>query len=110
METNDLTALSIAEAAALIVRRRVSPVELTDAYLARIERQNPLLNAYVTVTGGCGAGGGAGGGTGDRAAGPIAARCTASRLLSKTSMTPKGSARRRGRKSSGIACRMRTPP
>ncbi|HEY7908676.1 MAG TPA: amidase [Thermomicrobiales bacterium] len=51
MDTNDLTALSIAEAGALIVRRRVSPVELTDAYLARIERQNPLLNAYVTVTG-----------------------------------------------------------
>jgi aspartyl-tRNA(Asn)/glutamyl-tRNA(Gln) amidotransferase subunit A len=51
MQANDLTALSIAEAGALIVRRQVSPVELTDAYLAQIERQNPLLNAYVTVTG-----------------------------------------------------------
>ncbi len=50
MAQDDLTALSIAEAAALIVRREVSPVELTDAYLARIERHNPLLNAYVTVT------------------------------------------------------------
>jgi aspartyl-tRNA(Asn)/glutamyl-tRNA(Gln) amidotransferase subunit A len=51
MQANDLTALSIAEAGALIVRRQVSPVELTDAYLAQLERQNPLLNAYVTVTG-----------------------------------------------------------
>ncbi len=50
MSRNDLTALSIAEAAALIVRRELSPVELTDAYLARIEAHNPLLNAYVTVT------------------------------------------------------------
>jgi aspartyl-tRNA(Asn)/glutamyl-tRNA(Gln) amidotransferase subunit A len=50
MARNDLTALSIAEAAALIVRRDVSPVELTDAYLARIEEHNPLLNAYVTIT------------------------------------------------------------
>lgn len=50
MPQNDLTALSIAEAAALIVRRDVSPVELTEAYLARIEEHNPLLNAYVTVT------------------------------------------------------------
>jgi len=47
---NDLTGLSIAEAAALIVRRQVSPSELTEAYLARIEEQNALLNAYVTVT------------------------------------------------------------
>ena len=50
MSQNDLTDLSIAEAAALIVRRQVSPSELTNAYLARIEEQNPLLNAYVTVT------------------------------------------------------------
>ncbi len=50
MPQNDLTTLSIAEVSALIVRREVSPVELTEAYLARIERHNPLLNAYVTVT------------------------------------------------------------
>src|SRR5690348_14063119 len=50
MPQDDLTALSIAEAAALIVGRELSPVELTDAYLARIEAHNPLLNAYVTVT------------------------------------------------------------
>ncbi len=50
MAQHNLTVLSIAEAAALIVRRQVSPVELTEAYLARIEEHNPLLNAYVTVT------------------------------------------------------------
>ncbi len=50
MAQDDLTGLNIAEAAALIVRREVSPVALTEAYLARIEEHNPLLNAYVTVT------------------------------------------------------------
>ena len=46
----DLTDLTIADAAARIKTRDLSPVELTDAYLARIDRLNPLLNAYVTVT------------------------------------------------------------
>jgi aspartyl-tRNA(Asn)/glutamyl-tRNA(Gln) amidotransferase subunit A len=44
------TDLSIVEAAALIQARKLSPVELTQAYLERIERLNPLLNAYITVT------------------------------------------------------------
>lgn len=47
---SDLTDLTIAEAAARIQTRDLSPVELTEAYLARIDRLNPLLNAYVTVT------------------------------------------------------------
>ncbi len=50
MPEQDVTALSIAEAAALVARRELSPVELVDAYLARIDAHNPLLNAYVTVT------------------------------------------------------------
>ena len=50
--TDDLTLLTIAEAAERIRRREVSPVELTDAYLARIERLNLSINAYVTVTAG----------------------------------------------------------
>lgn len=49
---NDLTLLTIAEAAERIRRREVSPVELTEAYLARIGRLNPSINAYVTVTAG----------------------------------------------------------
>jgi aspartyl-tRNA(Asn)/glutamyl-tRNA(Gln) amidotransferase subunit A len=47
---SDPTDLTLADAAAAIRARRLSPVELTDAHLARIERLNPRLNAYVTVT------------------------------------------------------------
>lgn len=41
--------LSIAEAAELISGKRLSPVELTRAYLDRIERLNGTLHAYVRV-------------------------------------------------------------
>src|SRR2546423_1192301 len=34
----------------LIDARELSPVELVDAVLRRIERLNPVLNAYLTVT------------------------------------------------------------
>ena len=47
----DLTQLSIAEAAPLLRAGKLSPVELTHAYLDRIERINPKLNCYITVTG-----------------------------------------------------------
>ncbi len=47
--STDLHDLSIAEAARLIERRRLSPVELTQAYLDRIETFDPQLNAYLTV-------------------------------------------------------------
>jgi len=50
MQTSELTAMTVTEAAALIERRSLSPVELTRAYLERIERLNPTINAYVTVT------------------------------------------------------------
>lgn len=46
----DLTALDALELAALIRRREVSPVEAVDAVLARIERLEPTVNAFVTVT------------------------------------------------------------
>ncbi len=46
----DLAWLSIEEAAALLRKKAVSPVELTEICLARIERLNPLLNAFITVT------------------------------------------------------------
>lgn len=46
----DLTTLTIADAGQAIRDRQLSPVELTAAYLDRIERHNPLINAYVTVT------------------------------------------------------------
>lgn len=46
----NLIDLTLAEAAPLLRERTISPVELTRAYLERIERLNPLLNAYITVT------------------------------------------------------------
>lgn len=42
--------LSIAEAAAAIRARKISPVELTRHCLTRIEKLNPNLNAFITVT------------------------------------------------------------
>jgi aspartyl-tRNA(Asn)/glutamyl-tRNA(Gln) amidotransferase subunit A len=36
--------------AALIRRRKVSPVEVVDAVLERIDKVNPRLNAFVTIT------------------------------------------------------------
>ncbi len=49
MGNDDLCFLSIAELASLMRARTVSPVEVTEAHLARIERLNPTLNAFVTV-------------------------------------------------------------
>ena len=46
----DLARLSLAAAADLVRRKRISPVELTEACLARIDALNPALNAYITVT------------------------------------------------------------
>jgi aspartyl-tRNA(Asn)/glutamyl-tRNA(Gln) amidotransferase subunit A len=45
-----LAFLSIERASALIRTKKVSPVELTQACLNRIERLNPQLNAFITVT------------------------------------------------------------
>jgi aspartyl-tRNA(Asn)/glutamyl-tRNA(Gln) amidotransferase subunit A len=41
----------LSEVSALIAGREVSPVAVTEAVLARIERLDPTLNAFVTVTG-----------------------------------------------------------
>ena len=49
MTTTDPCFLSVAEAASLIATKRLSPVELTRAYLDRIERFNGILHAYVRV-------------------------------------------------------------
>ena len=45
-----LTALSLTEAAQLVRHKKISPVELTQACLDRIETLNPRLNAFITVT------------------------------------------------------------
>ena len=41
--------ISIAEASDLLRRKQISPVDLTTACLARIERLNPIINAFITV-------------------------------------------------------------
>lgn len=46
----DLTRLSISEASDLVRRKKVSPVELASACLQEIERLNPTINAFITVT------------------------------------------------------------
>src|SRR5215831_2619738 len=50
MQPVDLSTLTVAQAAHSVQQRQVSPTELTQAYLQRIERLNPQINAYVTVT------------------------------------------------------------
>ena len=47
---DDLAFASITELAPRLAAKEVSPVELTEAMLARIERHDPDLNAYITVT------------------------------------------------------------
>src|SRR5688500_16757732 len=49
-QSSDPTTLPITEAGRRIGSRRLSSVERTRAYLARIERLNPRVNAYITVT------------------------------------------------------------
>jgi aspartyl-tRNA(Asn)/glutamyl-tRNA(Gln) amidotransferase subunit A len=45
-----MTGLSISEASELLRQKKLSPVELTSACLARIDQLNPTLNAFITVT------------------------------------------------------------
>jgi len=47
----DLTSLTLSEASELLRSRAISAVELTQACLDRIEKYNPVLNAFITVTG-----------------------------------------------------------
>ncbi len=46
---SELAFLSIRQAAGLLRRREISPVELVDAALARIERWSPKLHVFLTV-------------------------------------------------------------
>ena len=50
MASNDLCWMSAAEMVGLFARKKLSPVEVMRAVLARIERVNPTLNAFVTLT------------------------------------------------------------
>ena len=50
MSDLDLCGLTIARAARGLRASELSPLELTEAYLRRIERLNPRVNAYITIT------------------------------------------------------------
>ena len=47
---DDPTTLSIAGLADAFAAGRLTPIDVTAAYLARIDRENPALGAFVTVT------------------------------------------------------------
>jgi aspartyl-tRNA(Asn)/glutamyl-tRNA(Gln) amidotransferase subunit A len=48
--TRDLTTLTIAQASEWLAKREITPLQLANAYLLRIESLNNDLNAFVTVT------------------------------------------------------------
>ncbi len=48
--SGDLTRLTLLQAMTMLRLKAVSPVELAQAFIARIERLNPALNAFVTVS------------------------------------------------------------
>jgi Asp-tRNA(Asn)/Glu-tRNA(Gln) amidotransferase A subunit family amidase len=50
MDATELYYTPATRLAAAIRAKETSPVEVTEAVLARIERLNPTLNAYCTVT------------------------------------------------------------
>ena len=50
MNETELPFATIAEIAHLFRAGKLSPVELTELMLARIEGTNPKLNAFITVT------------------------------------------------------------
>jgi aspartyl-tRNA(Asn)/glutamyl-tRNA(Gln) amidotransferase subunit A len=47
--SNDLAFATITEISALLAQRKISPVELTNLFLDRIEKYNPILNTYLTI-------------------------------------------------------------
>ena len=46
----ELTSLTLSNAAEMLRAKKTSSIALTEACLARIERLNPILNAFITVT------------------------------------------------------------
>ncbi|HSF29017.1 MAG TPA: amidase [Candidatus Tectomicrobia bacterium] len=50
MSQSELCYRSATALAAAVARKDVSPVEVVDAVLGQIERLNPMLNAYCTIT------------------------------------------------------------
>lgn len=51
MNKEDIAFLSVAEQANLIEKKEITPTEVVEAYLKRIEEVDPKLNSYITVLG-----------------------------------------------------------
>lgn len=49
MDNRDLIKISLADASELIQKKEISPVELTEAYLDRIEKTEGKINSYISV-------------------------------------------------------------
>ena len=49
-QSSNATSLTVAQARAQLAARTITPLQLTDAYLERINTMNPSLNAFITVT------------------------------------------------------------
>jgi len=49
-QSKDLARLTLRQASELVRRKSASPVELTEACLARIDRHDKAINAFITVT------------------------------------------------------------
>ena len=64
MNKSEIPFLTATEISEQIRNRDVSPVEVTEAYLERIEALNPKLNSYITVMADEAMDGGAGSGDG----------------------------------------------
>jgi MinD superfamily P-loop ATPase len=47
---DEIAYLDLHEAARLVRQKKVSPVQLVQACLTRIDALNPVLNAFITVT------------------------------------------------------------
>ena len=106
-QTTDLTSLTIAQASARLAKREITPLQLTNAYLARIDKLNKDLNAYVTVTRDLA--------RSEAKRCPIPGRrccdrCTASRSRTRISSKPRACAPPPARCSSRTTSRRPTPP
>ena len=49
-QSEDLASLTLKQASDLLRRKNASPVDLTEACLARIDQRNPAINAFITIT------------------------------------------------------------
>src|SRR5258708_27017341 len=49
-QRSNVSQLDLSEVSQVVRKKKVSPIELTRECLTRIERLNPKLNAFITIT------------------------------------------------------------